>query len=142
MKLFLSLICGCVLVGGLLSLVPDHTALSQQAPKPSHATLLAGATATPMLYLRTLQGMPVRAPDGMPFGTLADLVLDPTDGRIVMVIVVAGGRFGFGGRFIALPWSLVQPVADGTALVVALAPAPLHSPLNEDGPEAIFPQSP
>ena len=52
-----------------------------------------------------------------------------------MVIVVAGGRFGLGGRFIALPWGLVQPVEDGTALIMHLPQAPLRFPPTEEGLE-------
>ena len=55
-----------------------------------------------------LRGAPVSTQDGISLGVLDDLVFDPTDGRILMVIVVAGGRFGLGGRFTALPWSMIQ----------------------------------
>jgi sporulation protein YlmC with PRC-barrel domain len=140
MKLLVSLISGCVLVGGLLSLARNPVRPQPLTPMTAPATPLTRVTTRPMLYARALQGVPVRTPDGMQLGTLDDLVLDPTDARIIMVIVVAGGRFGFGGRFIALPWGLVQPVADGTALVVTLVPTSLHPPPDQEGLEAVFPQ--
>jgi sporulation protein YlmC with PRC-barrel domain len=139
MKQLVSLIGGCVLVAGLLSLRPDRVLPPPPAPTIAPATPLTRATTTAVLYSRALRGMPVMTPDGTQLGTLADLVLDPVDARIVMVIVAAGGRFGLGGRFTALPWGLVRPAADGTAFVVALAPALPHSPPDQEGVEAAFP---
>ena len=105
----------------------------------AHTTPLARVTTTPMLYPRTLKGLAVRTTDGIALGRVEDLALDPADARIAMVIVVTGGWFGLGSRFIALPWSLVQPAADGTALIVASAPAPLHPPPNQERLEEMIP---
>ena len=90
-----------------------------------------------MLYTHTLRGAPVQTPAGVSLGVLDDLVFDPTDGRILMGIVVAGGRFGLSGRYMALPWSLVQPTANGTAFVMAPTPAALHFPPTAKGPEEV-----
>jgi sporulation protein YlmC with PRC-barrel domain len=139
-KLFLSLISGYVFVGAWLSLAPDVVPPPAPPPMAGPAMPQACATTTPVLYYtRTLRGVPVRTPDGMPLGVMADLVLDPADARILMVIVVARGRLDIGGRFMALPWGLVEPVADGTALVVSLTPAPLRFPPDEEGLEAASP---
>jgi sporulation protein YlmC with PRC-barrel domain len=142
-KLLISLISGCVFVGALLSLAPDFVPLPARRPMTAPAMPLARATTTPVLnYARTLWGVPVRTSDGISLGVVDDLVFDPTDAHILMIIVVAGGRFGLGGRFMALPWGLVQPVADGTALVVHLAPAPLPFSPDEEGLEATSPNTP
>jgi sporulation protein YlmC with PRC-barrel domain len=101
----------------------------------AEAEPLARVTTSSVLYPRTLKGLAVKTPDGVPLGRVEDLALDPTDDRIAMVIVVTGGWLGLGNRFIALPWSLVQPAADGTALVVASAPIPHQPPLNRERPE-------
>jgi hypothetical protein len=69
-------------------------------------------------------GVPITTADGAQLGQLDDVLIDPTEGRITMVIVAAGGRFGLGGRFIVLPWTMLRPATDGTALVIALWPVP------------------
>ena len=123
MKLLISLISGCVFVGAWLSLAPNFVPPPARRPMTAPAMPLARAMTTPVLYYaRPLRGVPVWTSDGTPLGVIDDLVFDPTDAHILMVIVVAGGRFT------ALPWGLVQPVADGTSLVVHLSPAPLHFP--------------
>jgi sporulation protein YlmC with PRC-barrel domain len=141
-KLLIPLISGCVFVGALLYIAPEFVPPPARRPATAPAMTLAGASTTPELsYTRTLLGVPVRTSDGIPLGIISDFVFDPTDAHIHMVIVVAGRWYGLGGRFLALPWGLVQPAADGTALVVHLAPAPLHGPLNEERLEAISPSS-
>jgi sporulation protein YlmC with PRC-barrel domain len=95
-----------------------------------------------MLSTRALLGMPVTTQDGTHLGSLDDLVLDATDAQIALVIVAASGRLGFGGRFMALPWGMVRPAADGRALVVTLGPALPHAPLYPEGPDAITPPLP
>ena len=127
MKLLVPLISGYILVEGILSLSPSPVWLLEHPPA-AQTEPLARVMTSPVLYPRTLKGLTVKTPDGMLLGRVEDLALDPTDDRIAMVIVVAGGWFGIGSRFIALPWSLVQPAADGTALVVASAPIPHHTP--------------
>jgi sporulation protein YlmC with PRC-barrel domain len=129
MKLVVSLLGSCVFVAGLLILAPEHVPFPVHTPAPP----LARTRITPVLYADTLRGAPVRTPAGISLGVLDDLVFDPTDGRILMVIVVAGGRFGLSGRFMALPWSLVQPEANGTAFVMDLTPAALHFSPTEEG---------
>ena len=135
MKQLVSLISRCVFVGALLILAPDHVPPPAHTPMTAPAPPSTRARTTPMLYTHTLRGASVRTPDGISLGVLGDLVLDPADARIVMVIVVAGGRFGLGGRFIALPWGLVQPVEDETALIMLLPLAPLRFPRTEEGLE-------
>ena len=142
MKLFLSLISGCVFAGALLYVAPDFVLLPARRPTTTPAMTLSGPSTAPELSsARPLLGVPVRTSDGIPLGIVSDFVFDPTDAHIHMVIVVAGRWYGLGGRFLALPWGLVQPAADGTALVVRLTPAPLHELLNEEGLEAISPSS-
>lgn len=137
MKLLAPLISGCILLEGILSLPPSPVRLPTHPPMAAQAVPLARVTTTPVLYPRTLKGLAVRTPDGMLLGRVEDLALDPADARIAMVIVVTGGRFGLGNRFIALPWSLVQPAADGTALIVASAPMPLQAPPNQERSESV-----
>ncbi len=91
-----------------------------------------------MAYVHALRGAPVSTPDGIPLGVLDDLVFDPTDGRILMAIVVAGGRFGLSGRFMALPWALIQPAPNGTAFIVPRPPAARHFAPTQEGLEEVL----
>ena len=140
MKLLVPLISGYILLEGMLPLPLNPGRLPTYSSMIAQAAPTARATTTPVLYSRTLKGLPVKTPDGISLGRVEDLALDPADAHIVMVIVVAGGWFGLGSRFIALPWSLVQPAADGTALVVASAPTPPHSPPSQESLKALVPQ--
>jgi sporulation protein YlmC with PRC-barrel domain len=87
-----------------------------------------------------LLGIPVTTADGAQFGQLDDVLIDLAEGRITMVIVAAGRRFGLGGRFMVLPWTMLRPAADGTALVIALWPVPSQHPLAQKAPEDFPPR--
>jgi hypothetical protein len=91
MKQLVSLISRCVFVGALLILAPDHVPPPAHTPMTAPAPPSTRARTTPMLYTHTLRGASVRTPDGISLGVLDDLVLDPADALIVMVIVVAAG---------------------------------------------------
>jgi sporulation protein YlmC with PRC-barrel domain len=133
MKLVVSLLGSCVFVAGLLILASEHVPFPVNTPITAPAPPPARARITPVLYAHALRGAPVTTPDGISLGVVDDLVFDPTDGRIVMVIVVAGGRFSLSGRFMALPWSLVQPAANSTTFVLVLIPAAPHFSPSEEG---------
>jgi PRC-barrel domain len=93
-----------------------------------------------ILATRALLGIPITTADGAKLGQLDDVLIDPTEGRITMVIVAAGGRFGLGGRFMALPWPMLRPAADGTALMIARWPAPPEHPPPQEVPEDVSPR--
>jgi sporulation protein YlmC with PRC-barrel domain len=131
MQTCVTLIRAGALVGGLLMLGPLDPPVTvpvlRTAPSldaAEHSLLPPSIVAT-----RTLLGVPITTVDGVQLGKLDDVLLDPTEGRITMVIVAAGGRLGLGGRFMALPWPMLRPAADGTALVITLWPAPPQHPL-------------
>jgi hypothetical protein len=131
------------LVGGLLVLGPVQAPMllgpPVTVPLLRAAAPLDGAEHSlhppSILATRALLGIPITTADGTQLGQLADLRIDPMEGRITMVIVAAGGRFGLGGRFMALPWPMLRLAADGTALVIALGPAPPQHPPPQEGPE-------
>jgi hypothetical protein len=68
-----------------------------------------------------------------------DLVLDPPDARITLVVIAENRWFGLGSRFVVLPWHLMRPTADGTALTVVLAPEPPPHPPFKKAPAEPFP---
>jgi sporulation protein YlmC with PRC-barrel domain len=132
----------CALVAALFLLGTHHVTPPPPISTTVPATPLEQATTTPMLSTRALLGMPVTTQDGTRLGSLDDLVLDATDDHIVLVIVAASGWLGLGGRFMALPWGMVRPAADGRALVITLGPALPRAPLHREGPDVIAPTLP
>jgi hypothetical protein len=135
-------------VGGLLVLGPVQAPMSVDppltVPLPQTAASLDAAEhfLLPPLIVATRVplGTPVTSADGAHLGRLDDILIDPTEGRITMAIVAAGGRFGLGGRFMALPWPMLRPAADGTALVIALGLVPPHPLSPQEAPEAVPPR--
>jgi PRC-barrel domain len=136
------------LVGGLLVLGPVQAPMPLGPPvtvpllRAAASLDAAEHSLHPPSFLatRALLGMPITTADGAKLGQLDDVLIDPTEGRITMVIVAAGGRFGLGGRFMALPWPMLRPAPDGTALVIALWPAPPEHPPPQEGPEDVPPR--
>ena len=138
MKLVVSLFGSCVLVVGLLILAPKYVPFAVHTPTSAPVPPLAQARNTPVVYDHALRGAPVSTQDGISLGVLDDLVFDPTDGRILMVIVVAGGRFGLGGRFTALPWSMIQQASHGKGFIMPHPPAALYFTPTEEGLEELL----
>jgi sporulation protein YlmC with PRC-barrel domain len=89
------------------------------------------------LATRTLLGVPVTTADGVQLGQLSDVLIDPTEGRVVMGIVAAGGWFGLGTRFTALPWPMLRPVMNGMSVVVVLGPVSPHLSTHHGTSEAV-----
>jgi sporulation protein YlmC with PRC-barrel domain len=138
MQTCVTLVRASALVGGLFMLGPVRALMPLDPPVPvlRTAASLDAAEHSPLppsiLATRTLLGVPITTADGVQLGKLDDVLVDPTEGRITMVIVAAGGRLGLGSRFMALPWPMLRPAADGTALVIALRPVlPQHPPPSE-----------
>jgi sporulation protein YlmC with PRC-barrel domain len=136
MQMCASLVKAGALVGGLLVLGPVQAPMlidpSVTVPLLRTAALLDAAghsSHSPSIIApRALLGVPVTTADGAQLGHLDDVLIDPTEGRLTMAIVATGGRFGLGGRFVALPWPMLRPAADGTALVIALESIPPQCP--------------
>jgi sporulation protein YlmC with PRC-barrel domain len=148
MQTCVTLIRAGALVVGLLVLGPVRAPIPLDppitAPLVRPAALLDAVAhslhSPPVFATRALLGIPVTTADGAQFGQLDDVLIDLAEGRITMVIVAAGRRFGLGGRFMVLPWTMLRPAADGTALVIALWPVPSQHPLAQKAPEDFPPR--
>jgi sporulation protein YlmC with PRC-barrel domain len=125
------------LVGGLLLLGPARAPIPPDPPVTTPKVYLAisfeaaasSPSPPPVVGARALLGASVTTADGIHLGWLDDLVIDPSDAQITLVIVAVGGWFGFGGRFVVLPWSMMQPAVNGLTGVLALEPTRLQHPL-------------
>jgi sporulation protein YlmC with PRC-barrel domain len=148
MQTCVTLIRAGALVGGLLVLGPVRAPIplnppvmaSLVQPVASLDAVAQSLHSPPVFATRALLGIPITTADGVQFGHLDDVLIDPTEGQITMVIVAAGGRFGLGRRFMVLPWTMLRPAADGTALVIALWPVPPQHPPAQEAPEDVPPR--
>jgi sporulation protein YlmC with PRC-barrel domain len=148
MQTCVTLIRAGALVGGLLVLGPVRAPIPLDPPitaplvRPavSSDAVAYALHSPPVFATRALLGVPITTADGARLGQLDDVLIDPTEGRIIMVIVAAGGRFGLGGRFMVLPWTMVRPAADGTALVIGRWPVPPQHPPAHETPEDVPPR--
>jgi sporulation protein YlmC with PRC-barrel domain len=148
MQTCVTLIRAGALVGSLLVLGPVRAPIpldppvmaSLVQPVASLDAVAQSLHSPPVFATRALLGVPITTADGAQFGHLDDVLIDPTEGQITMAIVAAGGRFGLGGRFMALPWPMLRPAADGTTLVIALWPVPPQHPLAQEVPEDVPPR--
>jgi sporulation protein YlmC with PRC-barrel domain len=148
MQTCVTLIRAGALVGGLLVLGPVRAPIPLDPPitaplvRPavSSDAVAHSLHSPPVFTTRALLGVPITTADGARLGQLDDVLIDPTEGRIIMVIVAAGGRFGLGGRFMVLPWTMVRPAADGTALVIARWSVPPQHPPAHETPEDVPPR--
>jgi sporulation protein YlmC with PRC-barrel domain len=126
-----------VLVSGLLLLGPGRAPIPPDPPvtpprvqlAPSFESTASSPSPPPILGARALLGASVTTADGTHLGWLDDLVIDPADAQVTLVIVAVGGWFGLGSRFVVLPWSMMQPAANGSSGIVALEPMRLQPPL-------------
>jgi sporulation protein YlmC with PRC-barrel domain len=75
---------------------------------------------------KSLIGSTVRNRDGKDLGKVADLVIEPSDGRISGVVISMGGVAGVGARDITVPWNSVQVTRDQRSLVLTLQQDPLQ----------------
>jgi sporulation protein YlmC with PRC-barrel domain len=75
--------------------------------------------------------------DGMRIGAVSDLVLDPSNGAVVALVIGVGGFLGIAGKNVAVPLSAVKlSVRDGKSLLTVDAnkkqfdEAPPYAPLG------------
>ncbi len=85
------------------------------------------ANAKPVTAMRRLMradvviGAEVRNPQDEKLGVIEDVVLDPSDGSIVYVLVGHGGFLGFGRQLVALRWQDLRATTDHEIFVLDVA---------------------
>ncbi|HVR73732.1 MAG TPA: PRC-barrel domain-containing protein [Planctomycetota bacterium] len=57
---------------------------------------------------KTLVGESVENPVGENLGTIQDIMIDVSSGRIAYAVLSFGGFLGFGSKLFALPWSALK----------------------------------
>src|SRR6476469_3795507 len=76
---------------------------------------------------QTLLGATVNNPAGEKLGTVEDLMIDATDGRIIYAVMTFGGLLGLGKQYHPVPWELLRYDAPSEAVVVDLDRARLEN---------------
>lgn len=60
----------------------------------------------------------LHSPNGEEMGSISELVVDPTTGRVAYAVVELGGFLGLGERNFPVPWTLVQSTPNGDGYVL------------------------
>jgi sporulation protein YlmC with PRC-barrel domain len=66
----------------------------------------------------TFLGSRVENPQGESLGTISDIVLEPSEGRIRYVALSYGGILGLGGKLFAIPWNALTLQPDGKTFLL------------------------
>ena len=88
----------------------------------------AAFTGTLVAATQKIIGATVKNPEGETLGTVDDLMVDPTDGRVFYAVMSFGGILGLGKQYYPVPWELVTTAED--AFVVNLDKARLENAPN------------
>lgn len=90
----------------------------------------AAFTGTLVAANRKIIGATVKNPDGETLGTVDDLMVDPTSGRVYYAVMSFGGILGLGKQYYPVPWELVASEPSQEAFVVNMDKARLESAPN------------
>jgi sporulation protein YlmC with PRC-barrel domain len=107
-----------VVVGYLVSL--PGAGLAQQSSAPGSQPAGSSAPQTVQVEAKSLIGSTVRGQDGKDMGKVANVMIDPKDGKVSGIVVSMGGTLGMGGTQMTVPWESVQIARDQQSLVVTL----------------------
>jgi sporulation protein YlmC with PRC-barrel domain len=135
-------------VVGLLLTTEAFAQVGTPPPEPRPAAPVAPAPkvtlqSMPEWYGSQLIGMDVKNPQGQELGEVAELVLDPQDGKLKSVVISTGGVLGIGAKRVAVPWDQVKPAADEQALIVGMTQEELQqAPGWERAAEKAAPAAP
>jgi sporulation protein YlmC with PRC-barrel domain len=89
--------------------------LAQPAPSPL-LRVEAG-----QILAKDVMGRSVYSNDGMEIGDVKDLILDPAQGRILLVVIGLDGRLGFTERYVAVPLDRLRYVPGERRVTINMA---------------------
>lgn len=62
----------------------------------------------PLIGVSTIIGNDVCNPDGEDLGTIKEVMLDTTNGKVCYAVLSFGGIFGIGNKLFAVPWHALK----------------------------------
>ena len=71
-----------------------------------------------ILSVSTLAGYRVRSHRNEDLGTVEEIIIRPSSGRIAYAVLCFGGTYGFGDRLFAVPWALLHLDVDDRVLIL------------------------
>ena len=74
----------------------------------------------PLLRVSELRGKKLMSDDGRELGTVNDLIIDASSGRVAFGVVTFGGTLGFGADKVPIPWPLFDVNKDGGLFAVKI----------------------
>ena len=84
---------------------------------PTTRLAAVGETGTPVLSSEDVRGSDVRDPAAEKIGTVEDLIVDTTTGRVRLLRVGSGGLLGFGRAHRLIPVDVVTDIVQGAVFV-------------------------
>lgn len=116
----------------LMTALPLTSAMAQQPSAPPTAAP-QGQLAV-LVGSDSLVGSSVRDAEGRDIGKVNRLMIDPTDGRIMSLIVATGGTLGVGSNMISLPWSSVKVGQERGKVIVTASQTLESAPARASAP--------
>lgn len=112
-----------------------------EVTRPDTDTGLASAgqlpSGLPLASARGLKGMRVVNQRQELLGHVEELMLDVQHGRIAYAVMGAGGFFGLGERYFAIPWAALSMDPEGDCLLIDVARERFERPGPLDEPDAL-----
>lgn len=110
-----------------------------EVPPPSGDDLVAspmGHAGLPLACAGGLKGLPIVNLRHELLGHLEEIMLDVQHGRIAYGVMGAGGFFGLGQRYFAIPWPALVMAPEQECMVLDVARERFERPaFTSDGPE-------
>jgi hypothetical protein len=75
----------------------------------------------------SILGSTIKNPQGKDLGTMKDLVVSPSDNRVVYAVLSFGGVLGLGEKLFAVPLHALKHAAEAKTFVLEIAPEQLHN---------------
>lgn len=79
-----------------------------------------------ILSCSTLTGDQVVDSEGDKLGTLKDIMVDLTEGKVAYAVLARGGFGGMGEKLFAVPWRMLEVDGDNRRLMLDVDPAVLE----------------
>lgn len=95
---------------------------TRRADRPGDEWNQAALNQWPLLKVSQVKGQTLLSDQGSELGTIKDLIIDCTSGRIAFGSVGFGGTLGFGDKMVLIPWDLFRVNNEGKVYATNIDP--------------------